>query len=49
MTAFGRVALDGEEVPAPGNGDDWRLAWHPPPSAPPGQRPWREAGLTLPD
>jgi len=26
MTAFGRVALDGEEVPAPSNGDDWRLA-----------------------
>ena len=36
MTAFGRVALDGEEVPAPSNGDDWRLAWHPPPSAPHG-------------
>ena len=36
MTAFGRVALDGEEVPAPSNGDDWRMAWHPPPSAPPG-------------
>jgi hypothetical protein len=33
VTAFGRVALDGEEVPAPSNGDDWRLAWHP--------RPWR--------
>jgi hypothetical protein len=37
MTAFGRVALDGEEVRAPSNGDDWRMAWHPPPSAPPGQ------------
>jgi len=37
MTAFGRVALDGEEVPAPSNGDDWRLAWHPPPAAPPGE------------
>ena len=37
MTAFGRVALDGEEVPAPSNGDDWRLAWHPPAFAPPGQ------------
>ena len=37
MTAFGRVALDGEEVPAPSNGDDWRLAWHPPPAPPPGE------------
>ena len=37
MTAFGRVALDGEEVPAPSNGDDWRRAWYPPASAPPGQ------------
>ena len=37
MTAFGRVAPDGEEVPTPSNGDDWRLAWHPPASAPPGQ------------
>ena len=35
MTAFGQVALDAEEVPAPSNGDDWRLAWHPPPAAPP--------------
>ena len=37
MTALGRIALDGEEVPAPANGDDWRMAWHPPPSPPPGQ------------
>jgi ADP-ribose pyrophosphatase YjhB (NUDIX family) len=37
VIAFGRVAPDGEEVPAPSNGDDWRLAWHPPASAPPGQ------------
>ena len=37
MTALGRIALDGEEVPAPANGDDWRLAWHPPPSPPSGQ------------
>ena len=39
MTALGPIALDGEEVPAPANGDDWRIEWHPPPSAPPG--PWR--------
>ncbi len=37
MSAFGRVAPDGEEVRAPSNGDDWRLAWHPPPAAPPGE------------
>ena len=37
MTALGPIALDGEEVPAPANGDDWRMEWHPPPSAPPGQ------------
>ena len=37
MTAFGRVALDGEEVRAPSNGDDWRMAWHPPAATPPGQ------------
>jgi ADP-ribose pyrophosphatase YjhB (NUDIX family) len=37
VIAFGRVALDGKEMPAPSNGDDWRLAWHPPASAPPGQ------------
>ena len=37
MTAFGRVALDAEEVRAPSDGDDWRLAWHPPPAAPPGE------------
>jgi len=33
MSAFGRVAPDGEEVRTPSNGDDWRLAWHPPPAA----------------
>jgi ADP-ribose pyrophosphatase YjhB (NUDIX family) len=37
VTALGPIALDGEEVPAPANGDDWRMEWHPPPSAPPGQ------------
>jgi ADP-ribose pyrophosphatase YjhB (NUDIX family) len=37
VTAFGRIALDGEEIQTPGNGDDWRLEWHPPPSAPRGQ------------
>ena len=37
MTALGRIALDGEEVPAPSSGDDWTMEWHPPPSAPPGQ------------
>ena len=38
MTAFGRVALDAEEVPAPSNGGDSRLAWHPPPARVTGAR-----------
>ena len=37
MSAFGRIALDAEEVPAPSNGDDWRLTWHPLPAPPPGE------------
>ena len=51
MTAFGRVALDAKEVPAPSNGGDWRLArylWTEPGVQPIYARAAREAGLTLP-
>jgi NUDIX domain len=37
VTALGRIASDGEEVRVPASGGDWRMAWHPPPNAPPGQ------------
>jgi ADP-ribose pyrophosphatase YjhB (NUDIX family) len=37
VTALGPIARDGEKVPAPSNGGDWTMEWHPPPSAPPGQ------------
>jgi len=43
VTTLGRIALDGEKVPAPSNGDDWTMDWHPPPSAPPGQPPGANA------
>jgi len=36
-TALGKIAGDLEEVAVPANGGDWRMAWHPPGSAPPGQ------------
>jgi ADP-ribose pyrophosphatase YjhB (NUDIX family) len=32
VTALGRLAPDGEEIPV----GDWRMAWHPPPGVPPG-------------
>jgi ADP-ribose pyrophosphatase YjhB (NUDIX family) len=36
-TPLGRIACDLEEVAVPANGGDWRMAWHPPGDAPPGQ------------
>lgn len=36
-TALGKIACDLEEVAVPSNGGDWRMAWHPPGDAPPGQ------------
>ena len=33
-TALGRIASDFEEMQAPANGGDWRMAWHPPGKAP---------------
>ncbi len=37
MTGLGPIALDGEEVPVPANGGDWRMVWHPPAEVPPGR------------
>jgi ADP-ribose pyrophosphatase YjhB (NUDIX family) len=36
-TVLGKIAGDLEEVAVPAHGGDWRLAWHPPGDAPPGQ------------
>jgi ADP-ribose pyrophosphatase YjhB (NUDIX family) len=36
-TVLGRIAGDLAEVAVPANGGDWRMAWHPPGDAPPGQ------------
>ncbi len=34
---LGRIASDLEELPVPANDGEWRMAWHPPGDAPPGQ------------
>lgn len=36
-TVLGRIASDLEELPVPANDGAWRMAWHPPGDAPPGQ------------
>lgn len=36
-TALGPVAPDFEEVTLPSSAAEWRMAWHPPADAPPGQ------------
>jgi hypothetical protein len=36
-TVLGEIAADLAELAVPANGGDWRMAWHPPGDAPPGQ------------
>ncbi|TDE13069.1 NUDIX hydrolase [Jiangella asiatica] len=48
-TVMSAIAADGEPVAARANGQDWVVAWHPPPEPPAGRRHGAEGICVTPD